>query len=139
MGQPRRFALCNWGMDRFSADADARNDDELDADDTDNGVHADARVDAAQALDALDAFDGLEMIMRMTRTSPRVLGLRWSFLLVVLISLSPFVQICRADGGIVIFQQALSSFTITLFSTEMPLRPGPVDLSVLLEKNDGHL
>ena len=39
-------------MDRFSADANARNDDALDADDTDNAVdavarvHADARVGA---------------------------------------------------------------------------------------------
>src|SRR5262245_20737830 len=78
------------------------------------------------------------MIMRMTRTSPRVLGLRWSFLLVVFISLYSLVQIARADGGIVIFQQASSPFIITLFSTEMPLRPGPADLSVLLEKTDGH-
>ncbi len=76
------------------------------------------------------------MIMR--RTSRRVLGLRWAFLLVVFISLSPLVQIARADGGIVIFQQASPPFTITLFSTEMPLRPGPADLSVLLEQPDGH-
>ena len=76
------------------------------------------------------------MIMR--RTSRRILGLRWSFLLVVFISLSPLVQIARADGGIVIFQQASPPFTITLFSTEMPLRPGPADLSVLLESPEGH-
>ena len=76
--------------------------------------------------------------MRMTRTSPRVLGIRWSFLLVVLISLSPLLQIARADGGIVIFQRASPPFIITLFSTEMPLRPGPADVSVLLEKTEGH-
>jgi len=75
--------------------------------------------------------------MRMTRTSPRVLALRWSFLLVVFIS-SPFVQIARADGGIVIFQRSSPPFIITLFSTEMPLRPGPADFSVLLEKTEGH-
>jgi hypothetical protein len=73
------------------------------------------------------------MIMR--RTSRRILGLRWAFLLVVLISL---VQIARADGGVVIFQRTSVPFTITLFSTEMPLRPGPADLSVLLEQPDGH-
>ena len=60
-------------------------------------------------------------------------------LLVVFVSLSPLVQIARADGGIVIFQRASSPFIITLFSTEMPLRPGPADLSVLLEKTEGHL
>jgi len=48
------------------------------------------------------------------------------------------VQIARADGGIVIFQRASPPFTITLFSTEMPLKPGPADLSVLLEQPDGH-
>ena len=71
--------------------------------------------------------------MRMRSTSPRVVGLRWSFLLVVLISLFPLVQIARADGGIVIFQRPSPPFIITLFSTEMPLRPGSADLSVLLE------
>jgi hypothetical protein len=75
------------------------------------------------------------MIMR--RTS-RILGLRWSFLLVVFIFLSALVQIARADGGVVIFQQTSAPFTITLFSTEMPLRPGSADLSVLLEQPDGH-
>ncbi|HEY8187509.1 MAG TPA: hypothetical protein VIF64_15665 [Pyrinomonadaceae bacterium] len=76
--------------------------------------------------------------MKITRTSPRVLGLRWSFLLVVFISLSPLVQIARADGGVVIFQRTSPPFIITMFSTEMPLRPGPADVSVLLEKTEGH-
>jgi len=75
----------------------------------------------------------------MTRTSRRVLELRCSVLLVVFISVSPLVQIAQADGGIVICQRASSPFIITLFSTEIPLRPGPADLSVLLEKTDGHL
>jgi len=74
----------------------------------------------------------------MTSTSPRDLGIRWSFLLVVVVSLSPLVQIARADGGIVIFQRSSPPFIITLFSTEMPLRPGPADFSVLLEKTEGH-
>ena len=72
------------------------------------------------------------------RTARRVLELRWAFLLVLFISLSPLVQIARADGGIVIFQRTSAPFTITLFSTEMPLRPGPADLSILLEQPDGH-
>ena len=74
----------------------------------------------------------------MRRTARRVLELRWAFLLVLFISLSPLVQIVRADGGIVIFQRTSAPFTITLLSTEMPLRPGAADLSVLLEQPDGH-
>ena len=74
----------------------------------------------------------------MRRTALRILGLRWSFLLVVLTSLSPLVQIARTDGGVVIFQRTSAPFAITLFSTEMPLRPGPADLSVLVEQPDGH-
>jgi hypothetical protein len=76
--------------------------------------------------------------MRMTRTSPRVLGIRWSFLLVVVVLLSPLVQIARADSGVVIFQRSSPPFIITLFSTEMPLRPGRADFSVLLETTGGH-
>lgn len=76
------------------------------------------------------------MIMR--RTSLRIPGLRWSFLLVVFTFLSLLVQIARADGGVVIFRRTSPPFNITLFSTEMPLRPGPADLSVLLEQPDGH-
>jgi hypothetical protein len=53
-------------------------------------------------------------------------------------SVSPLVQIARADGGIVIFQRASPPFIITLFSTEMPLRPGSADFSVLLEKTESH-
>jgi hypothetical protein len=48
------------------------------------------------------------------------------------------VQIARADGGVVIFQRTSPPFIITMFSTEMPLRPGPADVSVLLEKTEGH-
>jgi hypothetical protein len=76
--------------------------------------------------------------MRMTSTSRRVLGIRWSFLFVVVVSLSALVQIARADGGIVMFQRSSPPFIITLFATEMPLQPGPADFSVLLEKTEGH-
>ena len=75
--------------------------------------------------------------MRITRT-PLVLRITWPLLLVVFMSLSPLVQIARADGGIVILQRPSPPFIITLFSTEMPLRPGPADISVLLEKTEGH-
>ena len=63
---------------------------------------------------------------------------RWSFLLLVLIILSLVVQIVRADGGVVMFQQTSPPFIITFFSTEVPLRPGVADLSVLLESTEGH-
>jgi hypothetical protein len=63
---------------------------------------------------------------------------RWSILLLVLISVSLIRQVARADGGVVMCQRTSAPFTITLFSTEMPLRPGPADLSVLLEQPDGH-
>src|SRR5258707_2336194 len=62
---------------------------------------------------------------------------RWSILLLVLISVSLIRQVARADGGVVMCQRTSAPFTITLFSTEMPLRPGPADLSVLLEQPDG--
>ena len=74
----------------------------------------------------------------MRESDRYTLAQRWLILLLVLISLSPLVQIARADGGVVIFQRASPPFIITLFSTEMPLRPGPADLSVLLEQPDGH-
>src|SRR5262245_8900323 len=56
----------------------------------------------------------------------------------IFVLVGSFVQIARADGGVVLFQQTSAPFTITLFSTEMPLRPGVADLSVLLEQPDGH-
>ena len=56
----------------------------------------------------------------------------------IFVLLGCLVQIARADGGVVLFKQTSAAFTITLFSTEMPLRPGPADLSVLLEQSDGH-
>jgi hypothetical protein len=49
-----------------------------------------------------------------------------------------FVQVARADRGVVLFQQTSAPFTVTLFSTEMPLRPGVADLSVLLESTERH-
>ena len=55
----------------------------------------------------------------------------------IFLLLGPFVRIARADGGVVLFQQTSAPFSITLLSTEMPLRPGVADLSVLLEQPDG--
>ena len=53
----------------------------------------------------------------------------------IFVLLGSFVRIARADGGVVVFQQTSAPFTITLFSAEMPLRPGPADFSVLLERD----
>src|SRR6266850_4262192 len=61
---------------------------------------------------------------------------RWS-LMFILICVPPLVRVARADGGVVMCQRTSAPFTITLFSTEMPLKPGPADLSVLLEQPDG--
>ena len=56
----------------------------------------------------------------------------------MLVTVFFLVRIAHADGGVVICQRTSASFIITLFSEEMPLRPGPADLSVLLEQSDGH-
>ena len=63
---------------------------------------------------------------------------RWSILLLILMSLLLLTQVARADGGVVMCQRTSAPFNITLFSSEMPLRPGPADLSILLEQSDGH-
>ena len=59
-------------------------------------------------------------------------------LLLMIVFLPSLVQIVRADGGVVMCQRTSAPFSITLFSEEMPLRPGPADFSVLLEQPDGH-
>jgi len=74
----------------------------------------------------------------MRKSDRNALVQRWSILLLVLISLSLLTQIARADGGVVLWQRISAPFTITLFSTEVPLRPGVADLSVLLESTEGH-
>src|SRR5258705_3687912 len=61
---------------------------------------------------------------------------RWS-LMFILICLPALVRVARADGGVVMCQRTSAPFTITLFSSETPLRPGPAALSVLLEQPDG--
>src|SRR4030095_3505382 len=67
-----------------------------------------------------------------------ILRRRWSLLIFILICVPAVIKVARADGGVVMCQRTSAPFTITLFSTEMPLRPGPADLSVLLEEPDGH-
>jgi len=67
------------------------------------------------------------------------LARRWLILLLVVISLSLLTPIARADGGVVLCKRTAAPFDVTLFFTEMPVRPGLADLSILLEKTDGHL
>src|SRR4030095_14514694 len=62
---------------------------------------------------------------------------RWSALLFVFLLLS-LVRSAHADGGVVLCRRTGAPFSITVFFAEMPLRPGPADLSVLLERAEGH-
>lgn len=43
-----------------------------------------------------------------------------------------------ADGGTVQFREKAGPFWVSLFTTPSPLRPGPIDLSVLLETEGTH-
>jgi len=42
----------------------------------------------------------------------------------------------RADGGSVLWQRTMGPITVTAFTTESPLRPGPADISFLVENNE---
>ena len=42
----------------------------------------------------------------------------------------------RADGGNVLWQRTMGSITVTAFATQSPLRPGPADISFLVENNE---
>ena len=42
----------------------------------------------------------------------------------------------RADGGSVLWQRTMGSMTVTAFTTQSPLRPGPADISFLVENNE---
>jgi hypothetical protein len=42
----------------------------------------------------------------------------------------------RADGGDVLWQQTMGTITVTAFTTQSPLRPGPADISFLVENNE---
>jgi len=61
----------------------------------------------------------------------------WSALLFIFLLLS-LVGSAHADGGVVLCRRTGMPFSITVFFAEMPLRPGPADLSVLLEHAEGH-
>jgi hypothetical protein len=75
---------------------------------------------------------------RLRKGDYHLTGHKWLRLLLIALSVLTLTQIARADGGVVLWQRTAEPFTITLFSTEMPLRPGPADLSVLLERTEGH-
>jgi hypothetical protein len=77
-------------------------------------------------------------MIRTIKLGRHILRRRWSLLIFILICVPAVIKVARADGGVVMCQRTSAPFTITLFSTEMPLRPGPADLSVLLEQPDGH-
>jgi hypothetical protein len=62
----------------------------------------------------------------------------WLILLLVVIPLSLPTRIARADGGVVLCRRTLAPFNVTVFFTEIPLRPGPADLSVLVEGTHEH-
>ena len=74
----------------------------------------------------------------MTKSDRRVLGYRSSLLVLVLILPSVLTPVSHADGGVVMCQRISAPFDITLFVNEMPLRPGPADLSVLVERTNEH-
>jgi hypothetical protein len=59
-------------------------------------------------------------------------------LTLVVIFLFALTPISHADGGVVMCQRVSTPFDITLFVNEMPLRPGPADLSVLVERTNEH-
>ena len=58
---------------------------------------------------------------------------RFALLCLCLLAASP----ARADGGTVRIQEAVGPFWITVMSAPEPLRVGPVDLSVLVQRTDG--
>src|SRR5262244_211510 len=74
----------------------------------------------------------------MTKSERLVLGKRLTLLVPVSILLSVLTPISHADGGVVMCQRNSAPFDITLFVNEMPLRPGPADLSVLIERTNEH-
>src|SRR5215470_4651897 len=74
----------------------------------------------------------------MTKSVRRGLEDRLILVVAILILLSVLTPISQADGGVVMCQRNSAPFAITLFVNEMPLRPGPADLSVLVEPTNEH-
>jgi len=77
-------------------------------------------------------------MMSMRKTYNLILCHRWFCLFLVLLFLPPLISTARADGGVVLCRRTATPFNITVFFTELPLRPGPADLSVLVEGTHDH-
>ena len=77
-------------------------------------------------------------MMRLGKGVRRLTSHLWLALLLIALSASTPSQVVRADDGVVLWQRTTGPFTVTLFSTEAPLRPGPADISILLERPGGH-
>jgi hypothetical protein len=101
--------------------------------------HLSADADAGHDDDARDALMGSQEMMGLRKGWRHLTGHKWLRLLLIALSLSTLTQIVHADGGVVLWQRTTGPFTITLFSTEMPLRPGPADISLLLERTGGNV
>lgn len=43
---------------------------------------------------------------------------------------------CRGDGGAIIARQSVNGLDLTVFASPVPLRAGPVDVSVLVQQGD---
>jgi hypothetical protein len=54
----------------------------------------------------------------------------------VLVLLSLSAACCYGDGGTVITRQTIDGLLVTVFAAPAPLRAGPVDVSVLLQKGE---
>lgn len=77
-------------------------------------------------------------MMRLGKVVRRLTGHKCLVLLLIALSATMLTRIVSADGGVVLWQRTTGPFTVTLFSTEMPLRPGPADISILVERPGGH-
>jgi hypothetical protein len=49
---------------------------------------------------------------------------------------SLLAALCRGDGGAIIARQAINGLDVTVFASPVPLRAGPVDVSVLVQQSD---
>lgn len=56
----------------------------------------------------------------------------------LLLAIAGFTRLlpAHADGGAVQFEKAAGAFVITVFTTPSPLRAGPVDISLMIQRRD---
>jgi hypothetical protein len=76
-------------------------------------------------------------MMRLIQSGRQLTGHLLLRMLFIAVFVSMLTNLVRADGGIVLWQRTTEPFTVTVFSTETPLRPGTADISVLLEDAAG--